>query len=503
LLSESRVKRLEDYYYSNNNKVSWNDKIPVDFEKFYRLFGLFIHPATGLPVVRLADYQYETARLFFEHKRLLEVKSNKVGETSKWSVIDFQLALFPTSNPLSTRGYDTLVIAQTKDHAKQHLHDLRKAIIDSPAYSKYLINKPDEIAIEGKDLNKVLRDEQSKTSVIYIQNPEKPTRPSRIIALGIENYGAILSWKRVKHIHMSDITASDSDFTRGIDAAMTRLANTNGTCIIETVPGMPEGFVYQTAQHFNPETHKPGDFWVVKVTAEQAVKAGVINQEFLESERRNKGTAFGQFYECIFGFQQGNVFKLEDIEACIAAYDLEGYKTLDCKLFVDPAFGLLEQNSKFAWLVLALLDGKVRVYHAKQFTGMSYNESMQELDFLLSKFNFVRIGIDAANPVFIRGAKERIGENPNYDQLEEKESEGWWKVKPMSFGQKEGQEYLQAIQSLVSGHYLEIHPAFEELILQMKMAVTDDKGKLDKTMNSMDLFDCLRMGAATYRVENQ
>lgn len=278
------------------------------------------------------------------------------------------------------------------------------------------------------------------------------------------------------------------------DVSERYIAKSDPTIVMVSTPNIPGG-LYERIEKEEPCLYH-------KVFLPYTVGLGNrYTQEDMDKAR--KSPSFEREYNLKYGYGIGNVFKAEDIDACVAEYDLNEYKHARCKLFVDPAFGLLEQNSKFAWIVLAMTDGKVRVYAAEQYAGMSYNESMDKLGEMISTFNPDKIAVDSANPVFIKGAKEKIGENPNYDLEEEKDDEQWWRVKPVSFGAKEGQKMLQAIQSLVSGHYLEVHPQFEDLILQMRMAVTKDDGKLDKTQHSMDLFDCLRMGAATYRVENQ
>ena len=90
-----------------------------------------------------------------------------------------------------------------------------------------------------------LPDEVTKVTVLFIHNPDNPSQPTKIIGLG-GNEASIWSFKEVKHIHMSDIAViTKKDYSGVINAAMTRLANTDGTMIIETPPYGPRGKVYE------------------------------------------------------------------------------------------------------------------------------------------------------------------------------------------------------------------------------------------------------------------
>lgn len=490
---EARLKRLEAQH---TEFTSYNDSIPFEPEAFYDAFGHVTHPSTGQPVERLADYQYRTWRLFQQYRRLLEIKSNKIGETTKWLMCDFQLAILPTSHPFSCRGYDQLVIAQTKDHAKEHLRDLRKMIIDSAKYSKYLINKPDEITVDAKDINKILKDEQSKTGVIYVHNPERPTRPSRIIALGIENHGAILSWKRVKHWHMSDVTAAEGDYSRGIHAAMTRLANTNGTAIIETVPGMPLGEVYDMWERARNEPWKEGDFMLSEVTAEEGVKANIITQQFLDGERRRLGPRYGQYYMAQFGVQIGGVFTKEQIERCMAhKYDPDTYHPTLHIMSADSGYG----SSKFSFIVTRHLDNMIQVVFNEEYERSDDATMVKTAADLMTRFKASKFYIDGSNPEYIRAVKKLVGEELNYlDVIKrcDRDNVRYQKIMrivPVFFN-KENAEMLSHAHALVSEDRVAIHPKFKDLLRQMRLGKTNEKGALEKkeemgqTWDSLDSF---------------
>lgn len=424
-------------------------------------------------------------------------------------MVDFQLAILPTSHPLSCRGYDQLVIAQSKDHAKQHLRDLRKMIIDSPKYSKYLINKPNEIGDNAnRDIKSILKDEQSKTSVIYIHNPENPSRPSRIIALGIENDGAILSWKMVKNIHMSDITAAEGDIEPGVNAAMTRLANTDGSMIIETIPGLPVGKIYDMWRQYRSQPWSKGDFKVFEITSDDGIKAGIMTPEFIESERKRLGTSFPRYYGAQFLGGGGNMFPLDKVEACISdKYNPNAYIRAPMALSIDPAFSA--SGSRFAILITRLVDGKIQVIYSEEFLGADFNDMVEKVIGLIMKYRVDLTGgdkiyIDGSNPELIRAFKRYFHERTDFDEaIKQIEDAGGdyqrvMKVVPVYFG-KENVSMVSWLQSLVSDVMLMIHPQFKDLLTQMKSAILTDKHTLDKGRGMpMDSLDSLMENVKRY-----
>jgi len=271
-----------------------NIEIPTDPQKFYEAVGLFENQKTRKPVPNLSYYQKRDWGDLFKHQYRLTIKSQKVGITSSSLMEDFQLAILPISNPLSCRGKEILIIAQSLKHAQEHLYTLRKMILNSVKYNDFLIMKPDKL---------LLRDEVTKVTRLYIKNPDNVNKPTRIIALG-PHEGGVWSWKEVKHIHMSDVAASDRvDDTGLFGAAFSRLANTNGTMHIETPPRGQRGSVWDIYKKSKLKTSDAGEaakFHIREISADMAVEAGVISAEFLEAEEERLGPLYGQYYECNF-----------------------------------------------------------------------------------------------------------------------------------------------------------------------------------------------------------
>lgn len=269
--------------------------IPIEPQQFYQNMGPLEHPRTRQPVKRLTSYQLEAWNDAFRHRYRLVVKSQKIGMTTTSLMEDLQRCLLPISHPLSCRGKEILLIAQTHAMAKEHLMTLQYMIMNSERYRNYLILTPQET-------NTSL--EKTKATQLYIYNPSNPKKPTRIIALG-PSAPSIWSWKNVKHIHMSDVAAIESRIDDGpiFGAAFSRLANTNGTMLIESPPRGQRGKVwdiYKASKLKGDEVYEEAKFKIREYSAERAVDAGLITKEFLEAERVRLGPLYGQYYECEF-----------------------------------------------------------------------------------------------------------------------------------------------------------------------------------------------------------
>lgn len=289
---EAQNKKLEEILNRNNPTVlNLPDDIPSDPDEFYRDFGLLSHPLTNEPVQHLTSYQYAVWKDGQRHRYREVIKSQKVGITTSSLIEDFQKAI------TTCKGKEILVIAQDMDHAKDHLYTLRKMITNSKKYSKFLISKPTEL---------LLKDEVTKVMQLFIHNPDNPHKPTRIIGLGGSNPGSIWSWKEVAHIHISDLAAgSRVDDTEVFGAAFSRLANTNGTMLIETPPRRPSGMIYKIYEMSKMKRDVDADspmsqFKVHEIPASMAVQAGLINDEFLDAERERLGPMYPMYYECDF-----------------------------------------------------------------------------------------------------------------------------------------------------------------------------------------------------------
>ena len=294
MLNKERVKSEQADHLVR--RIPKDEDIPTSPKAFYESIGLLEHPMTRKPVGELTSYQINRWREAKDHKYRLIIKSQKVGITTTSLMEDFQRAILPISNPMSCRGREILLIAQKYEMAKEHLNTLYNMVVNSEMYRDFLIEKPVELKTRrGK--------ERSKANMLYIYNPDNPAKPTRIIALGPRASG-VWSWKNVKHIHMSDVAAVDQvDDSQLFGAAFSRLANTNGSILIETPPRGQRGKVweiYQQSELTGDDEYEGAKFLVRRIPAEMAVQAGLITQEFLDSEKIRLGPLYGMFYECDF-----------------------------------------------------------------------------------------------------------------------------------------------------------------------------------------------------------
>lgn len=267
----------------------FDDFIPLDPQEFYEDFGVLEHPRTGLPVPKLAPYQYQLWRDGWRYRKRLAIKSQKIGISTSHLMEDFQKAI------TKDRGRQILIISQTLPHAKEHLYSLRKMILGSEKYSKFMITKPTEV---------LLKDEITKVHVLFLHNPLNPYNPTRVIGLGPKEAG-VWSWTNVGGIHMSDVAAiSQVDDSGLYGAASSRLANTMGWLSIETPPRGQRGFAYKLYTENkipDPDPRKALDqFKVYEFGYLHGIASGIITAEYIEEQRKDLGVKFGQYFDCQF-----------------------------------------------------------------------------------------------------------------------------------------------------------------------------------------------------------
>jgi len=275
------------------------DNIPSDLTEFYNNVGYFINQKTNEYVEFLAPHQIQCWNDRELSQYRLYLKSQKIGLSTMILLEDLHIAL------TVGRGKEILIISQSKEKAKEHIQDLKKMIGNS-IYVDFLIDR----AITEEEL---LRDERSKIDTIYLRNPADPNRPTKIIALGITSAGSLISFKRVCHIHMSDITLADMTEDRFVEAfggAFSRLANTDGTMVIECPPRGPSGPVFNIVDEDDSlkgdgiaveleegrKIQTPSGFMVRKYTYQVGIDCGMITESFIEKEKQRLGVLFGMYY---------------------------------------------------------------------------------------------------------------------------------------------------------------------------------------------------------------
>lgn len=464
------------------------ETIPLDPQQFYQDFGLLVHPRTGELSQKLTAYQYETWKAGFFHKYRLIVKGNKIGLTTSCLMELFYHAITDCS------GFELLIIAQNLNMSKNHLYTLRKLIRDSNKYKKFVIGEP----TEG-----LLRDEVTKVTQLFLHNSKNPSQPTRIIAIPASGGNAI-SWRAVKFVYISDITASQQDYSETLSGAFTRLANSQGYFLLETIPGDPIGPVYDL--WLNSRSNTNSEFWIRQYPTTMAVDFGLVSQEFLDAEKGRHGTLYSKFYDAQFLASGGNVFRLEDIQAC----ELLGENlNLDDPLFVnpflyakslavDPGFA----SSKFGIVLTQLRNKKIEVLLAEEYTQPSFVDMVSQIFGIIAKYNVTKTFIDASNPEFIRQLKQSIREY-HYEVISKVDDAVHTnqKIVPVAFSAPGlNQGMLTKLQALVAAHDIAINnKKFNSLVVQMRIA-QEINGKLQKYQEgrTLDLIDALRMNILNY-----
>ncbi len=461
------------------------DNTPSDPQLFYQDFGFVEHPRTGQPSPRLAAYQYDCWKAGNFHKYRLIIKGNKIGLTTSCLMELFQRAITDCA------GYEILIIAQNLTMSKNHLYTLRKLVGNSNKYRRFIIGEP----VEG-----LLRDEVTKVTQLFIHNPRNPSQPTRIIAIPASSGNAI-SWRAVKFIYISDITASQQNYSETLSGAFTRLANSQGYFLLETIPGDPIGPVYDL---FLTSRQGKGEFWVREYPTLMACDFGLVTQEFLDAERLRHGSMYSKYYDAAFIAGGGNVFRLVDIEAC----ELQGqeYDPSDPlftqvnlypkSLSIDPGFG----SSKFGIILTQLRNKKIEILMAEEYDQPSFVDMFKEIFHLIAKYNVTKTFIDASNPELIKEIKQSLREH-NYEIITKAEEALYTaqKIIPVLFSPSLSTEMLTKLQAHVAAHDLSINKKFTSLLTQMRIA-QEANGKLQKYQEgkTLDLIDALRMNVLNY-----
>ena len=184
------VKAAREAGIVAEEKIYLDSDIPSTVEGFYQALGCpFTDSKTGETITELAPYQIRTIRNHMKHRKLLILKSQKIGLSSLGIVMTLWHAL------TDCQGYEIVVLAQSRDKAIQHGRDIRKFLAKS-RFRDYLITGRHEAS-------GLLRDETTKQMDIYIHNRHDLSTPTQIHILS-PSATQIASLKRVKMAWCSD-----------------------------------------------------------------------------------------------------------------------------------------------------------------------------------------------------------------------------------------------------------------------------------------------------------
>ena len=225
-----------------------------------------------------------------------------------------------------------------------------------------------------------------------------------------------------------------------------------------------------------------------------------------EIEKAKKSPSFEREYNLKYLGLIGNVFHTKDIDESIVKYDpddpnVNGYALMS--MGIDCGFG----SSAFGIVVTRISDDKIQILFADEFERPDYNEMLDRVLNLLSKYSAQHVYIDGANPEFIRSLKFQLGEESNpiyynqqieYAKRQRANIEDVMTVIPVHFS-TEHISMLEHCKMMIEDSRLMIHPKFDKLITAIRTAVENGEGRLDKEATSYDdVFDAFRLAMKYY-----
>ena len=449
------------------------EEIPQGAREFYHDFGKLRHQSTNELIEDLAPYQYNIWDC--PAKTVLVDKCQKSGFTTSELLHDFQQTISVG------RGKDCLIVAQTQQHANEHIYTLKRAVADSPKYRKYLITSSKEL---------FFREEQTKMSTIFVKNPDNPFRPSRIIGLTFRQQ-SLWSWKNAFRVHISDpAIAPVVDDAAVYAAAKGRLANTNGQMMIEGPPNGPSGKFYEWYEQYK-DGHDP-NFQVFLIVDEDAIAANVISREFLDQQKKELGPLYAQYYQGSFLGGIGNVFAERDVTYAIELG--ESLKDIPVNQYtyhfggVDPGWAKITPVYIFE---IMKNEQCARLIYYEEFDKSTPETVANKMHKLSNQYVNLWWMLDGADRGFVNTCKYKFQESQDWENGKDV-SPQQNKIIPVNFRTDHG-KMLENLYLLLAAGHLAIPAKYEKLIIAMRTARAD-RWYLDKnqTTNDDDL-DSARM----------
>lgn len=208
----------------------------------------------------------------------------------------------------------------------------------------------------------------------------------------------------------------------------------------------------------------------------------------------------------------GNVFSSLSIEDCqkIQYNPTVIVRDAPKSCAIDPAYG----SSNFAITVTQLVDGKIQVIEASEWSRPDFNEMVDKVWELKTKCGHIsNIYVDASNPSFIQKLKQIFGEPFDDQYIRDKQAycrkhnlhiENEMFIVPTPFS-IEGKKMLSNAKWLMDEKdsdgtsLIAIHPSFDKLLISLRTA-TASEWKLQKDQVSFnDILDSFLMALQYYK----
>ena len=318
---------------------------------------------------------------------------------------------------------------------------------------------------------------------------------------------------------VSFIFLDEADFFRvgeqhnARDVSERYIAKSNPWIVMVSTPNAPEGLF----ERIEKEPEQTCLYHRIKLGYQYGL--GRIYTE-AEIAQAKQSPSFAREYDLKYLGLIGNVFHTEDIEAAIGRAALLESRSDRSSSYtqksvgLDPGFG----SSAFGVCITELVDGVINVLHAEEYPRPDFNQMIETTVRLLEQYDITfdnrsRIFVDGANPSFIRALKERLEEDPNFENLISYLKKQYPSVYDLQFLQenmfvipvafaKEHKNMLAHCKEMLEyrNGYVAINPVHSKLITALRTAVEKGDGTLDKEATSHDdLFDSFRLSMIFWR----
>ena len=324
LYDDNSLKRVAfDFVPRTRQYVKVETEIPNNASEFYAEIGQFINQKTKEVVTELAPHQIEIWNDRWLSQKRAYPKSQKIAVSTLLLMEDMHIAM------TDARGQEVIIVAQSIPKAQQHLDDLEDMFRGSKRYRSYMIEK--RMFDERDDIK---RRDQSAIGRLVVRNPDNPIMPTYIYACTITRPSSLISFKRVKHIHASDITLAEMSeelMKKAWGGLTSRLANTEGTIVFEGPLRGPHGPLYdillplyqkQEVAEELPERvalYTDSGYLVRRYTYRVGIESGMMTEKWINQARLELGPLFAMFYEAVayssdkMWFDKKHIQKTSDI----------------------------------------------------------------------------------------------------------------------------------------------------------------------------------------------
>jgi hypothetical protein len=221
---------------------------------------------------------------------------------------------------------------------------------------------------------------------------------------------------------------------------------------------------------------------------------------------------FPREYELQYLGVVGNVFSQMSIENVQKIEYNPGVIVLDApkSIGIDPSYG----SSNFAIVATQLVDGKIQVIIAEEYSRPSFPDMIERIWQLKNRLGHCsNIYVDASGPEVVLSLKQEFGESFNNEYIKEQFAEcrkynlnieDRMFIVPVPFS-VEGAKMLQHTKWLLEekdedgSSLIAIHPSFEKLLTALRTAVASEY-KLDKQETTFDdILDAFRLALQYFK----